>query len=705
MSSLESPPQPRKSPAWVINLALGVALAFSVLLIGAAQALPALPFVLEVEGARVVTAAFAEDGRRSQVTALRTPGRDAEPFTLRPVDLIEEPDVLGSWEELNEFYARQGELWKRLQGESVELRVAGIWRSVPVVKRGLADLPLAFYTMLVATLVVWVVGFATYALSDRGLAARIYAVSAVAVAVAVWPAALYATRPLALAPELFRVLSTVDHAGGYLFPAGCIGLVLVYPVRLMKFIGWLWALGAIATLAGHFQWASHAIAGFYTFNAVQFAMFLGFAFWQWRASRHDPVHRAALGWVLLSMFVGVIAFFALITVPVLFGQPPTISQTTAFVGIVLMYAGISLGVLRFRLFELDRWWFRTWSWILSGALVVTADLALMRLFDLERDVALMVALLVVGWIYFPIRQRLFERFGRVGAAPREYDARKLVTAQTHQELRARFREALVESFAPLEIVEEPALIDGPRLSADGAWLEVPSPTGDGHFRCHFRANGAHLFSREDVAHARDLSTLSESVRVALEARELGETAERTRIRRDLHDDLGASIIRIAHEASDERTARLAKAAMRDLRDILTALEEAPRTCADVLAELEADLRERAHAEQRQFDWRVRGGTEHVLDGRTRANLTRALRESMTNALKHGTGPIRYDLAVDQSGLRVTVENAFSASTTSEPGMGMSNISARLAELRGRATFAQSNDAFRLTLELPWSAEP
>jgi signal transduction histidine kinase len=145
--------------------------------------------------------------------------------------------------------------------------------------------------------------------------------------------------------------------------------------------------------------------------------------------------------------------------------------------------------------------------------------------------------------------------------------------------------------------------------------------------------------------------------------------------------------------------------MRDLRDVLTALEDRPSAYRDALDELEADLRARAQADGRDFQWIVRGETDRVLNARNRANLTRALRESMTNALKHGSGTIVYEFEVGSTALRAVVTNEAADDEPIEVGMGIDNIRSRLTELGGTASYSRSGGLFQLTLTLPWRQEP
>src|SRR5690606_13157408 len=131
-----------------------IAVAVSVALVIAAGRVPGLPFALEVVDEKIV------DPVGLEVTAIRA-GVDSEPFPLQALDVIEEPDIVSSWEALDAFYERQGVIWRHLQARSVDVEIAGTWQTVPIERRGPADMPLAFYTLLATALVTWIVGFFT----------------------------------------------------------------------------------------------------------------------------------------------------------------------------------------------------------------------------------------------------------------------------------------------------------------------------------------------------------------------------------------------------------------------------------------------------------------------------------------------------------------------------------------------------------------
>jgi hypothetical protein len=96
---------------------------------------------------------------------------------------------------------------------------------------------------------------------------------------------------------------------------------------------------------------------------------MGGADCQWRATRGHALDHAAAKVMVLSFAVPTLLLTLTYQLPRLFGAPPLIESIAALSAInLLMFVGFGLGIARFRLFLLDRWWFETLVWALGGAL-------------------------------------------------------------------------------------------------------------------------------------------------------------------------------------------------------------------------------------------------------------------------------------------------------------------------------------------------
>jgi len=86
----------------------------------------------------------------------------------------------------------------------------------------------------------------------------------------------------------------------------------------------------------------------------------------------------------------------------------------------------------------------------------------------------------------------------------------------------------------------------------------------------------------------DLERLGQALQAARSAeqaqREQAASRERERIYADLHDDLGAKLLGLIHRAPDAAYADAARAALQDLRDVVTRSRGTPGTLADVLGD-------------------------------------------------------------------------------------------------------------------------
>jgi signal transduction histidine kinase len=413
-----------------------------------------------------------------------------------------------------------------------------------------------------------------------------------------------------------------------------------------------------------------------------------------------PDARAAFRWILLSALLGMSCFVVTIMFPVLLGLPTQVSQGFALSAYAVTYAGVSLGILKLRLFDLERWWFRVWSWVLGGALMVLADLALVSLFDLDTRESLMITLAVCGWLYFPVRQWLLRRLTqREPGNP--LGLGELLAARTPDALEERMDHALRTLFGPLRVERLAAPLQGARLDPTGTRLSVPAPTS-GHFVCHFRNRGRDLFRPRDLEQAKQLAALARSVSLGQSAYREGQEEERARIRRDLHDDMGASIIRIIHATKDREVTTLAKRTMRDLRNVLLALAPDSASIKDVLEDLRAELT--AGVPAARVRWQVDGEASWALSGRQRANFVRTLREASTNALRHGDGDVEYRFLLSDQSIEVEVTNSAAAPATTA-GLGMRNIAARIEEIGGDFSARHEDGVFSFSLRLPRTREP
>ncbi|MCF6180354.1 MAG: tetratricopeptide repeat protein, partial [Geopsychrobacter sp.] len=141
------------------------------------------------------------------------------------------------------------------------------------------------------------------------------------------------------------------------------------------------------------------------------------AFIQWRRVRHRPADRAADRWFSMSLFVCDGLALLVYYLPMTLKGSHEVPLAVGLGIMLLLYLGLAMGVLRYRLFNLDRWWFDVWLWFLAGVVLVSFDVGLVFLASLSQPIALTISLLLVGWCYFPLRIWVWNRIYRPSRRP------------------------------------------------------------------------------------------------------------------------------------------------------------------------------------------------------------------------------------------------------------------------------------------------
>lgn len=640
-------------------LALLASLSLLVLALATALALrgPALPagFGAGPEGELQVLAADAGSGLSAGdiVVALHAGGERV------PVDgslAIEEPDNFPTYEAYNAFMALQTQLAAAADGASLEAELAdGSRVALAAGERGLADLPALFWLQVLFGVAGMLTGALVLAGRPGQQAARLYALTGLGFLIFAPAAAVYSTRELLLDGDIFRAMSVANHFGALLFTGALTALVWSYPVRAgrLPVVSLVLAASLLAFALDTLQ-VGGEMTLYHLSVLVIFALSFVFAGMQWYRTRGKPAERAALRWFLLSIYIATGLFAGVVIIPAALGVTPPASQGVMFGAFLIMYWGLALGVVRYRLFQLEGWWRSIVWWFLGGVAVVVVDILLVSMLSLSDAMALSLAVAVVGWLYFPLRQLTWQRLARRRERALEDwlpDVLPLLInvragASQEAQIRDNWPAALEAVYRPLLVEPGDSRAREAAIVEDGLALVVPDLHRDARtLVLRNAAQGERLFTREDLATLKALQELFGLALDRLRERDAGARVERERIRRDVHDDIGAKLLSLLHSTPPDRQA-VVREALDDLRMLLRALEQESVRLDDAVDGWQAEARKRCEGAGVALNWRGELGDfgARELSSRQAANLTRIVREAISNALRHAA-PSRLDVEV------------------------------------------------------------
>ncbi len=457
------------------------------------------------------------------------------------------------------------------------------------------------------------------------------------------------------------------------------------------------------------QWPGQLDMRYKLWLVVGSAALIALAVAQSLMHRGDPVHRAAARWLAASALVSFSVVMVAFAVSLVY-DVQVISNSYRWLSVPLLYVGLMFSVGRANLFELERWWVPLCLWYLGGTLVVLTDLALVAVLKVDAGAAISLSLLVIGWLYFPLRQWLLVRL-QVSVRPRltpyMSDLIGAVNAGLTGEQAARlaWRDLLQRIFQPQALVHAQNQAAGAPVAKVldlGRQLQVPDVDGRGVWTLTLAHGGRVLFNQD---HAKLADQLWQLLALGLQQQrstQLAVDEERLRIAADLHDDLGAKLLTIAQTGQADGTAPLAREALHDMRESVRGMAGKPVAAASALADWRAETVERLNTAGLAADWQAPGLPDGlVLSPRLHLQLGRVLREAVSNTIRHSGGQrcrVRFGFTpsgAGAGGLWLSVEDdglagAGQPARPSRPGMGLANIERRVRHLGGQHHLGQSD---------------
>lgn len=628
----------------------------------------------------------------STVSVLST--HDGSEISLRPQDLIEEPDFFDSYVEMNKFFDRQTAISAMLRNNKIRLHfidragAAGETELTPRL-RPLTTLPMVFWFQLFCGFAGLLISLWVFALRPHDWGTRMFLATGISLALATTTAAIYSTRELAIPGETIRLLSGLNHMSTSMFGSALVALFLVYPRRLVRLrtlivipaVFMAWWVADVLQIAPDMDWGTRVPVMLEMLLAVIFGLV------QWRKSQQHPLDRASLRWFALSALAGCSMFVLTVVVPNSLKLFEPLSQGYAFGFFLIMYIGIALGLGRYRLFDLDIWAYRVLLWVGGATLVVIMDAALI-MFGLGEATSLGLTLLLCGWLYFPLRQWLWQWI----ANHRTPDFDNLLpelsaiafTASHDQQV--RWKALLQRIFDPLELVQNDTQDSDYGVREDGLGMHVPACGNLPEYLMRHAGYGTRLFSTRDAEFTASLGHLLEQIMSGRTSYEQGVAQERLRIGRDLHDNIGARLLKLIHHLRGTANADIARDAMKDLRTAIAAMDSQPVPLLNALGDWRAEANSRCEAAGCQLHWQQPYKLPEVqLTPRTKAMLESVMRELVTNALKHATPDnIKIQVDADATQLQVSISNDGNIAeiSTWKDGYGLRNIRGRMDELGG-----------------------
>lgn len=579
---------------------------------------------------------------------------------------IEDPEETPDYQSYHAFFKHQQALFRCLNSKTLKL-VLSDRISAPITpqsSRPILEIPPGFWITHALGISTLIFGLGVWSHRRGEISSRLLVIWSISITFIVHSMTVYGFRELAIDADLFHRVHAINRFAVMLMSFTIFTLICYYPRRLSRFpyTSFLLTLGLLLALNEIFQiieWPWHTF--YFVSMLVYLTSFIMLGF-QWYRSRQSAVNRAAVIWFMLSIVLangGALVFYAL---PTVFGEEPLTSLWVGQGFFLLMFFGFALGVVRYRLFEIERWWLMTWVWFLGGLLVLLLDSLLILYLNLKPAGALSIAVLLVAWAYLPARQWLWQRLFKRNDYRLETYLPQFMDAQFSssraEDFNTQWPKFLAQVFHSADVMLRPGQLTDVRIDNNGCDLKIPTINTADHVVLAGKERGSRLFGSKDARLANGLYNLANQTMSLRMEREKAVNQERNRIMRDLHDDVGAKLLALVHLSESKESADIARQTLKSLREMVYAIRGSSAISLDkTLAKWREELMQRVASAGIKADWKQSDIPAINLTARQSINLGSIFREAVTNALKHAdTSLLEIRIMCDNNRLTIIVSN-------------------------------------------------
>jgi signal transduction histidine kinase len=625
------------------------------------------------------------------IKAFVTPARGR--IDVSSLATLEDPDQLASYAEYNAFFSLQQVMWEVISLPSFTAILSDDRKAelASVSYPGVTMLPGGFWWLLLFGGASFLLGVSVWSLRRSEPVTRVLAVSGLGFMVGAYCDAVYLAREFALPSKFFFALASGNHLGIIVFAYAAILFFWYYPRKLANgpaawvFVAWVAALWLNETL----QWWSWPAHVYYAHFVIAYGLLILLTLLQWFKSRGAPLERAMLKWLLATILLSLGFTIALFYVPIIVTGKPIASTVLTFSAVFVFYVGLVIGIIRYHQFDMQHWWLTAWQWLIFILIALLSDALFVYFLHLTETASVGLAL-GAGGIYLMVRQWFWGRFSGNSSRALDHALPHLVDALISQQKNIspdwQWKNLIERVFNSLSVKMLPEKCDSVSIERNGLALQLPSLDGQATIEAFCCDRGKRLFISTDVHLARRLLDLMRHSQDVMSAREQGAQEERHRIQRDLHDDVAARLLSLLHQTHEPMISKVARNALRGLRDVIHLLGAEEALLEDVITDIEANVREQLAGLEVHLEWRSPASCPALMLGsQQQINLQRIAREAIANALKHAHPQyimITIDLDNNGLGMRICNDGAIGEISGWTPGRGVNNIKYRVAEMGG-----------------------